>query len=121
MGRPLSPLARRLGLRVGRRGAGCLAHSGALTRSMYLWRPDENLAWGIVRQAQQDTEYSPLWGAGGRVICEPRGTEAGFVTCAPRRFDRGADCRTFTATCLGGLLNAHVMNPAGVGRVSHVV
>ena len=54
------------------------------------------------------------------MICEPRGTEAGFVTCAPRRFDRGADCRTFTATCLGGLLTAHVMNPAGVGRGEHV-
>ena len=75
MGRPLSPLARRLGLRVGRRGAGCLAHSDAVTCSIYRWRPDENLAWGIVRQAQQDTEYSPLWGAGGRVICEPRGRE----------------------------------------------
>lgn len=26
--------------------------------------PDEILAWGMVRQAQQDTEYSPCGGRG---------------------------------------------------------
>jgi hypothetical protein len=35
MGRPLSPLARGLGLRVGRRGAGCLTHSDDVYSGVY--------------------------------------------------------------------------------------
>ena len=115
MGRPLSPLARRLGLRVGRRGAGCLAHSDAVTCSIYRWRPDENLAWGIVRQAQQDTEYSPPWGVGG--ACDMRAAGDGGWVCNVRPQTFRPRCRLpdLHSDVLGWLANCARYEPCWSG------